>query len=76
MSGYLTDWLVKEHMAELRSQAARRHWRVDLKRARAEIGAVAETVTKGGASATARRPTETALYCHRAAAPVRRSTSA
>jgi hypothetical protein len=75
MNGYLTDWLVKEHVAELRAQAARRHWRVDVKRARAEIGTFIETVDKGGAPATAGRPTETAVYCHRAAAPVRQSTS-
>ncbi len=75
MNGYLTDWLVKEHVAELRAQAARRHWRVDVKRARAEIGTVVETVDQGGASATAGRSTETAVYCHRAAAPARQSTS-
>ncbi|HEY8728024.1 MAG TPA: hypothetical protein VIL94_00465 [Acidothermaceae bacterium] len=84
MSGYLTDWLAKEHVAELRSQAARRQWRVDVKRARAEVGAVAKaaaktadtsTVDRGGALATAGRSTETAVYCHRAAAPVRQSTS-
>jgi len=85
MSGFLTDWLAREHVAELRSQAARRQWRVEVKRARAEIGAVAKavdtstvdtnTVDRGGASATAGRSTETAVYCHRAAAPVRQSTS-
>lgn len=80
MNGYMTYWLAKEHVAELRSQAARRQLRVEAKRARAEIGAVVDavdtnTVDTGAASSTAGRSTETAVYCHRAAAPVRQSTS-
>ena len=59
MNGNLTDWLVREHVAEMRSQAARRQWRFELKRARSER--VASTSAHV-------RSTEAAVFCHRAAA--------
>ena len=76
MNGCLTDWLVREHVAELRSQAMRRYWRVELKRARAEIGTVAPAVDAVRGSATAVHSTEAAAYRRRAIAAVRRAPSA
>lgn len=82
MNGCLTDWLVREHVAELRSQATRRYWRVELKRARAEIGTVATAIDAVRGSAAVGRSTavgnstEAAAYRRRAIAAVRRAPSA
>jgi hypothetical protein len=75
MNGTLTNWLVREHVAELRSQAARRYWRVERKRARAEIGTAASAVDAARGSAAVGHSTE-AAYRRRAVAAVRRAPSA
>ena len=76
MNGCLTDWLVREHVAEMRSRARRRYWRVELKRARAEIGTVAPAADTVRGSAAVGHSTEVAAYRRRAVAAVRRAPSA
>ena len=72
----LTNWLVKEHVAQLRSQAARRYWRIEVKRARAEIGTGGEPVHPASVSATiAHQAPDLEGEYHRVVAREFRSTS-
>lgn len=72
----LTNWLVKEHVAQLRSQAARRYWRIEVKRARAEIGTRGEPVHPAAASVAMVHPApDLDGEYHRMAAREFRSTS-
>ena len=71
----LTTWLVKEHVAQLRAQAARRYWRIEVKRARAEIG-TGEPVHPAAASVAIADPApDLEGEFHRVAAREFRSTS-